>query len=212
MGATSPVPLSGRRAEAARNDQIILDAARAVFTANPEAPIAAVAERAGVGISALYRRYGSKEGMLQRLAFDGMKRNNAEVEAALADEGDAWEAFARFMERAVAAGSGSMSVRFAGNFVSTDEMQQEGRRGFELTQRLLARTKERGGLRPEIEVGDLQLIFEQLQAVNAGGPERAKALRQRYLAVVLCGLRVTAGPALPGPPPTWEEIRRRYDG
>lgn len=122
MGAKSPAPMSGRRAEAARNDQIILDAARAVFTANPEAPIAAVAERAGVGISALYRRYGSKEGMLQRLAFDGMKRNNLEVEAALADQGDAWEAFARFMARAVAIGSGSMSVRFAGSFVSTDEM------------------------------------------------------------------------------------------
>ena len=65
MAAKSPVPLSGRRAEAARNDQIILDAARAVFTANPEAPIAAVAERAGVGIRRLYGRYGGKGGMLQ---------------------------------------------------------------------------------------------------------------------------------------------------
>jgi AcrR family transcriptional regulator len=203
--------MSGRRAEAARNDQIILDAARAVFTANPEAPIAAVAERAGVGISALYRRYGSKEGMLQTLALDGMVRNNAEAEAALADEEDAWGAFARYMQRCVEAGSGSMSVRFAGSFVATEEMQREGRRGFELLQRLLARTKERGGLRPEIEVGDLQLIFEQLQAVNAGGPERAGALRQRYLAVMLDGLRASAGPELPGPPPSWDEIRRRYD-
>src|ERR1700730_6887879 len=45
-------PMSGRRAQAARNDDLILDAAREVFIADPGAPISAVAERAGVGISA----------------------------------------------------------------------------------------------------------------------------------------------------------------
>jgi AcrR family transcriptional regulator len=65
-------PLSGRRKQAARNDGIILDAARAVFVADPTAPIAAVAERAGVGISALYRRHGSKEDLLRRLCGDGL--------------------------------------------------------------------------------------------------------------------------------------------
>ena len=47
-------PLSGRRAQAARNDELILQAARAVFVSDPSAPISAVAERAGVGISPLY--------------------------------------------------------------------------------------------------------------------------------------------------------------
>jgi AcrR family transcriptional regulator len=95
MGTTSP-PLSGRRAQAARNDLLILDAAREVFLADPGAPISAVAERAGVGISALYRRYASKEELLQRLAGDVLRRYIAEVEAALADVGDPWDAFARF--------------------------------------------------------------------------------------------------------------------
>ena len=72
MSATS-TPMSGRRAEAARNDRRILDAARAVFVADPGAPIAAVAEHAGVGISALYRRYASKEELLRRLCGDGLK-------------------------------------------------------------------------------------------------------------------------------------------
>src|SRR5215211_7459340 len=40
-------PLSGRRAQAARNDERILDAAREVFLADPGAPISAVAEHAG---------------------------------------------------------------------------------------------------------------------------------------------------------------------
>jgi hypothetical protein len=40
--------LSGRKAEAARNDQRISAAARAVFVADPGAPVAAVAKAAGV--------------------------------------------------------------------------------------------------------------------------------------------------------------------
>ena len=53
MSEPPPTPLSGRRAQAAANDAVILASARAVFTADPSAPISAVAQHAGVGISAL---------------------------------------------------------------------------------------------------------------------------------------------------------------
>ena len=86
MTESTTRPLSGRRAQAARNDELILQAARAVFVSDPSAPISAVAERAGVGISALYRRYGSKEELLRQLSGDGLRRYIAEAEAALADE------------------------------------------------------------------------------------------------------------------------------
>ena len=66
--------MSGRRAQAARNDERILEAAREVFVADPGAPIAAVAERAGVGIGALYRRYASKEELLRELGAEGLTR------------------------------------------------------------------------------------------------------------------------------------------
>ena len=65
--------LPGRRGQAARNDVVILDAARQVFLVDPKAPISHVAERAGVGISALYRRYPSKEFLLCRLCHDGLR-------------------------------------------------------------------------------------------------------------------------------------------
>src|SRR4029453_17207143 len=95
------VPMSGRRAQAARNDQLILEAARQVFVADPTAPIGAVADRAGVGMSALYRRYRSKEELLARLASDGLRRYIAEAEVALSDDGDPWAAFVGFMGRIV---------------------------------------------------------------------------------------------------------------
>ena len=203
-------PLSGRRAQAARNDELILEAARAVFMADPGAPIAAVAQRAEVGISALYRRYASKEELLGRLALDGLARYNAEAEAALADEDDPWEAFAAFMRRSLDAGASTLSRRLAGTFTPSDELNAEGRRAFELTQRLLDRAKAAGVLRDEVEVGDLTLIFEALQALQVGAPERASELRHRYLALLLGGLRAPAAGPLPGSAPTWQEITRRW--
>ena len=205
-------PLSGRRAQAARNDQRILEAARAVFTADPEAPIATVADRAGVGIAALYRRYRSKDELLQRLAGDGMRRYIAEAEAALADEGDPWDAFARFMHRSLDAGAGSLTVRLAGTFTATEELQREGRKGYAATRRLLDRTRAAGALRPDIEVADISLLLEQLQAVRVGDRQRTGQLRHRYLTLLLDALHIPAAAPLPGPAPSVEEIRRRYDG
>src|SRR5216110_1092863 len=109
MDATKP--LSGRQAQAARNDAVILDAARAVFIDDPGAPISAVAERAQVGISALYRRYASKEELLRQLSLDGLHRYIAAAEAALADDGDPWNAFATFLRAIVDADTHSVTLR-----------------------------------------------------------------------------------------------------
>ena len=203
--------MSGRRAEAARNDGRILDAARDVFTVDPGAPISAVAARAGVGIGALYRRYGSKEELLRRLNAVGLSRYIAEVEAALADDGDPWEAFAGFMRRAVDADTHSLTLRLAGTFTPTQELNREGAKAHDLTRRLLDRSRDAGALRADIEVGDLSLLFEQLAAVRVHDRDRTVELRRRYLALLLGALRAPQGSPLPGPPPTWEEIRRRWD-
>jgi AcrR family transcriptional regulator len=76
--------LSGRRGQAAQNDERILAAARDVFMADADAPISAVASRAGVGISALYRRYPSKEDLLRQICRDGLRLYLEEAETALA--------------------------------------------------------------------------------------------------------------------------------
>jgi AcrR family transcriptional regulator len=204
-------PLSGRRAEAARNDRRILDAAREVFVADPSAPIAAVAARAGVGISALYRRYGSKEELLRRLCAEGQRQYIAEAEAALAEEGDPWAAFSTFMRRIVDADTHSLVLHLAGTFVPTDEMYRNGQRAEELNERVLERTKAAGALRYDVEAVDIALLFEQLAAVRVADEARTRQLRHRYLALILDALRNSSGSPLPGPPPSWEEIGRRWE-
>ena len=204
-------PLSGRRAEAARNDRRILAAAREVFVADPSSPIAAVAARAGVGISALYRRYGSKEELLRQLCAEGPRQPRAAAAAALAEEGDPWDAFSTFMSRIVDADTHSLVLRLAGTFAPTDEMYRNGQRAEELNARVLERTKAAGALRPDIEAVDIALLFEQLAAVRVADEERTRQLRHRYLALILDALRNSSGSPLPGPPPSWEEIGRRWE-
>ena len=212
MDTETTARLPGRQSEAARNDRRILEAARDVFTADPKAPISAVAERAGVGISALYRRYRSKEELLQELSLNGLRRYIDEVEAALADDGDPWDAFAAFMRRAVAADTSSLTLHLAGTFTPTEAHWRDGEKAFQLNTSLLDRTKSAGVLRQEFGVGDLSLVFEQLAAIKVGDQERTAQLRQRYLALLLDGLRDTSAVSLPGPPPSWEEISRRWEG
>src|SRR5947207_2941059 len=101
--ASSSLSTSGRHSQAKRNDGRILDAARKVFLANPSAPMSAVAAEAGVGISALYLRYRSKDELLRRLCSEGLQRYIAETEVALAHRGDIWVAYSGFMRRIVEA-------------------------------------------------------------------------------------------------------------
>ncbi|MDP9866296.1 MULTISPECIES: TetR/AcrR family transcriptional regulator [Streptosporangium] len=210
METTSTAPMSGRKAQAARNDQVILDAARAVFVADPGAPIAAVAERAGVGISALYRRYAGKEDLLRRLCSDGLKIYIAEAEAALADESDPWNAFTGFIRRIVDADVHSLTVNLAGTFTPDEDLHRAAARASELSVQVFDRAAQAGALRPGLDVADMSMIFELLAAVQLGDGERTAQLRHRYLALILDALHLTSAPSPPGPPPSTEEVTRRW--
>jgi AcrR family transcriptional regulator len=204
------LPFSGRRAEAARNDERILEAAREVYVADPDTPISAVARRAGVGMSALYRRYPSKEDLLRRLCGDGLKLYIAEAEAALADDADPWTSFARFVRNIVDADTASLTLRLAGTFTPTEELVADGARSQELNIQLVERTKTAGDLRPDFDVNDLALIIEQIAAIRVGDEERTRQLRRRYLTLTLQAVHAPAAPLLPGPAPTWEEVSGRW--
>jgi AcrR family transcriptional regulator len=206
-----PSALSGRRAEAARNDERILESARAVFIADPGAPISAVAEHAGVGVGALYRRYESKEELLRVLCADGLQRFISAAEAALADHGDPWEAFAGFMRRCVDADTNSLTQRLAGTFTPTQELYREAGRAQGLVSALFERTQDAGAIRPDLVVNDVGLLLEQVAALRVGDPQRTLELRRRYLALLLEAVRSRSAEPLPGPPPGWEEIAARWN-
>jgi AcrR family transcriptional regulator len=202
--------LSGRRAQAARNDQRILEAAREAFVADPGAPVSAVAERAGVGISAIYRRYASKEDMLRKLCADGLERYIAAAEAALADRGDPWRVFADFMRRIVDEDTQSLTLRLAGTFTPNEDLYRRAEWGQQLNVQLLERAQTAGAVRNDIAVDDLSFLFEQLASLRVPDAHRTRQLRHRYLTLLLDALNAPSAAPLPGPAPSWEEIRRRW--
>ncbi|MEV0130019.1 helix-turn-helix domain-containing protein [Dactylosporangium sp. NPDC050688] len=201
--------LSGRRVQAARNDGTILAAARDVFLEDPKAPIAAVAERAGVGISALYRRYKGKDDLLRTLCHDGLRTYIAEAEGAAA-EADGWSALVRFLRGVVDADVHSLTVHLAGTFTPTPQMRADAVRAGDLAGDLVARAHEDGTLRPDVVVADVTLILEACAAIRVPGRERTAELRRRHLALMLDGMRRADGAALPGPPPGAAELNWRW--
>jgi AcrR family transcriptional regulator len=212
MTGSTATPMSGRKAQAARNDQLILAAARAVFMVDPTAPISAVAERANVGISALYRRYPSKEDLLRTLCSDGLRRYILAAEAMLADEGDPWAAFARFMRTLVDVDSNSLTQRLAGTFTPTDDLYRDAATAQRLNERIFDRIRSAGVVRPDLDVNDIGLILEQLASIRIGDDRRTHQLRHRYLALFLDAVRRPAEQVpLPGPAPTWQELGERWD-
>jgi AcrR family transcriptional regulator len=93
----SEAPLRRPRADAVRNRDRLLQAAKAVFSAGgPEASLEAVAKRAGVGIGTLYRHFPTREAL-----FEAVYRREVQQLSDLADqlknEADPLEALRRWL-------------------------------------------------------------------------------------------------------------------
>jgi AcrR family transcriptional regulator len=211
LSGPDPGPLSGRRAQARRNDTLILDAARGVFLRDPRAPISAVAEAAGVGISALYRRYPSKEELLQKLCADGLQRYIEVAEQALAPDLEPWDAFAVFLTGIVESDVHSLTVHLAGTFTPTEELHGLVTRANSLTEKLMRQTHRARAVRRDLDLNDLPMLFEQMSALRVQDEDRTRQLRRRYLALLLDALRPEATTGkLPEAPPTDAELGERW--
>jgi AcrR family transcriptional regulator len=208
--AIKQIPLRGRQAQAAHNDEVILQAAKDVFLADPGAPISAVADRAGVGIGALYHRYASKEDLLRTLCRNGQEIYLTEIRQALASGDEPWKAFTAFLRRIVAANTHGLTVRLAGTFVPSDEQLMLAEQMRSLSMELFERARSTGVVRDDVTYLDIEFLLEFLASVKLGDASRSAELRQRHLAVIIDGLRAGPLTPLPGRAPTWEEQTERW--
>lgn len=198
-----------RQARALRNDERILQAARAVLAEQgPDASTAAIARRAGVGVAALFRRYPTKEELLRQVSIDGMARMTAAARDGLAAP-DAWEGFAAFMRRCVDEGGGGL-LHLAGSFRPDDEQLADSRRLHDALAALVKRAKRDGGLRADVTPTDVYLLLSDLRVEHPTDPARTPMLRRRHLALLLDGLRAAPPARLPAPAVSWSELRRRW--
>lgn len=200
----------GRQAEARRNDERILAAARDVFMeSGPDAPVSVIAGRAGVGIATLYRRYPAKEDLVRETCAQSMRSTIAAAESALA-EPEAWAGFVGFMERCLELKVAGLAG-LAGTFRVTDEVATLAGGCREAIQALVDRAQADGPLRPGVTAADVTRLLQQvqLQIRLSADPVRAGQLARRYLAVILDGL--CGREPLPGVAAAWDEDARRWE-
>src|SRR4030081_3236555 len=140
--ADRPAGRRGRQAEARRNDRAGLDAAREVFAVHgPDASVAQVAAQAGVGMGSLYRRYPTKEALLQHLCQVSMDQQVAAAVQARAPGREPWEALAGLVRGCAGCRAGVLSA-VAGKIAVTEEMRETARRAHDLLEQLLHPAKD----------------------------------------------------------------------
>ncbi|MFD0276234.1 helix-turn-helix domain-containing protein [Kitasatospora sp. NPDC127111] len=109
QGGGGPVPGARLRVDARRNLESVLRAAREVFGEfGYGAPMEEVARRAGVGVGTVYRRFPSKEVLVQRIAAEEVAWLTTQARESLYGGGGAWEALAGYLARAVSSGAGRL--------------------------------------------------------------------------------------------------------
>jgi len=209
--AEQTAPRRGRHAEGARNDQRLLEAARDVFAAQgTAATVAAIADRAGLGIGSLYRRYGGKTELLQHLCLLAMQQAATAADEALAQP-DPAAALTGYIRACVALRTGALAP-LAGTIQTTPEMRELSRQGRRRHQAVIDRAHQDGGLRPDVTALDISWMIEQFArtAPPADASEDDRNVQQRLLAIAIDGLYATSALPLPGHPPTTHQYERRW--
>jgi AcrR family transcriptional regulator len=187
------------RADARRNREKVLAAARAVFSENGrEAQMDDVARRAGVGVGTVYRHFPTKEALIEALMVEAFRSIAAEAERALEIE-DPWEAFATVLWHGaeVMTADRAMSEVFA-SIPGVAESAIPTLEGLtETMDRLIRRAQAAGVLRGDMIVDDVPMLMCGIGAATKKQHRCDEAWR-RHLTIVLDGLRASpGGSALP---------------
>lgn len=190
------------RADAERNRERIVAAARAVFAERGlDAPIEDVAKRAGVGVATLYRRFPTRADLVAG-AFEATMSAHADaVDQALARD-DAWEAFREFILTVCAMQAADRGVAdvLTMTFPTARQFEEQRIRAYEGLVELIERAKATGRLRADFSPEDLVIVLmANAGVINATGADASYAWR-RLVGYLLQSFATAAASEEPLPP------------
>ncbi|MGW4099861.1 MULTISPECIES: TetR/AcrR family transcriptional regulator [unclassified Mycobacterium] len=179
------------RRDAERNRQRVLDAARELFAEKGlEATLNDVAHHANVGVGTVYRRFATKEELLEAIFVDGMDQLTALAEIALQQE-DSWQGFSWYVEsmcKITATDRGLREIAFSKCY-GGDRVKACQERLVPALTKLVERAQSDGYLRPEVSSTDMPLFGLLAGTVSEYAGHVDADLWRRYVAILLDGMR-----------------------
>lgn len=179
------------RSDAARNRDRMVDAAREVFsTRGIDAPLAAVARRAGVSLATLHRRFPTRDDLVTAAFSDQLGRCTTALQEAVAHP-DPWFALRQLTHWIC--GMQSTDRGFADAFLAAHPEFDDERltRAEVQLATLVARCQAAGRVRADVTAGDVMLLFAANAALLQSNP-RARDMADRLVAHFLRGISIEA--------------------
>ncbi len=197
--ATETLPRA-QRADARRNREAVLDAARKLMaTDGLEAQMEDIAREAGVGVGTVYRHFPTKQDLIGALAERRFERLAEFAREALAQDepGPAFEEFLlRCAEHQASDRSLSQVMRDR-----PEAMRAAAEKAglLELTREAMTRAQEAGAIRPDAEAEDVPMLMCGLGTTMPGndGPFVSATSWRRFMAIVIDGLRAPGAAEMP---------------
>jgi AcrR family transcriptional regulator len=199
----------GLRADAERNRERVLSAARQVFAEQGlDASTNEIARRAGVGVATLFRRFPTRDDLVGAAFADKMSAYAAAVDDALA-ESDPWQGFCGFIERVcqMQADDRGFADVLTMTFPTAKALEEERDRTARALAALLDRAKATGRLRGDFAHQDVPLILMANAGVVTATRDAAPEAWRRLVGYLLQSFAAEAARPLPDPPTTSQMYR-----
>jgi AcrR family transcriptional regulator len=192
------------RRDAKENRERVFQAAREVFCERGiDASVEEIASRAGVGIGTLYRRFPTKDALVDAIFEEHLDHIAAAAEHAL-DASDAWEGLVEYLTYVVglqAADRGLSDI--VGAHLRSEQLVARARSRLRpLVERLITQAQETGRLRADVVYEDISVLLWTTGRVADATRQVAPEFWRRHLALVVDGLRTANASPLPQPPLT----------
>jgi AcrR family transcriptional regulator len=191
------------RRDAERNRQRILEAAAEVFTERGlDVSLDEVARHAGVGVGTVYRRFGTKEELIEALFVERVESIAALAEQAFAMP-DPWTGLVCFMEQMAEVLADDLGLRQMLMFASYGQnlVSYARQRNAPLVTRLIERAQAAGQVRGDLRQTDLLLIIFMLSDAARLARPVSPDLWRRYLTLITDGMRPQRDGVTPLPVP-----------
>ncbi|TQM45650.1 TetR/AcrR family transcriptional regulator [Pseudonocardia cypriaca] len=175
------------RSDALDNRERILDAARALFSADGlDVPMREVARRAGVGPATLYRRFPTKQVLVAEAFADQLHACRAIVDEACADP-DPWRGLCQVIERicGLHARDRGFTQAFLASFPGVTNIAASREYTVKAVAELARRAKDAGRLRSDFVLDDLILVLMANKGIRAASTAAQVMASRRFAALVI---------------------------